>query len=356
MTGCPARYDEELGYWVVDDPALARAVMLDPETFRPDNAVLAHTPLSVKALRVLSAVGFALPPTLANNAGESHRPIRAAVARFFSPARVAAVEPLTRSLVSTRVATAMSALASGDQLDLVQSIAAEPPALVLLHMLGLHDVDVPALKSWSQDSLELFWGRPDADRQLELAHTAAEFYTWLRTRTTAARSTPTDDLFGVLVALDLTDEEICAVAYFLLIAGQETTTQLISTAFQRCLGRSFEAAEVVEEVLREASSVPTWRRVTARPAVIGGVELPAAAPVLLGLTGHGGPADLAFGIGIHRCLGAGLARLEARVALECAADLLSAVRLVEEPPMIDLLSFRAPKRLRVVTRSNTSDN
>jgi cytochrome P450 len=102
--------------------------------------------------------------------------------------------------------------------------------------------------------------------------------------------------------------------------------------------------------------VPTWRRVTAEPTTLGEVELPAGAPVLLGLSGHGGPADLAFGIGIHRCLGAGLARMEARVALECAADLLTGVRLAEEPPMIDLLSFRAPKRLLVVTDGNTGDN
>jgi len=376
VTGCPARYDEELGYWVVDDPALAREVLLDPETFRPDNAVLAHTPLSVKALRVLSAVGFALPPTLANNAGESHRPIRAAVARFFSPARVAAVEPLTRRLTASRVAEAAVRLERGEQVDLVEAVAAEPPALVVLDLLGLRDVDVPALKAWSRESLELFWGWPDEDRQLELAHSAAEFYDWLRSRTTAARQDPGDDLFSVLVALGLTDEEVCAVGYFLLIAGQETTTQLISTAFHRTLrpaggraergsepghraegaGDVLDPAEVVEEVLREASSVPTWRRVTAQPALVGDVELPAGAPVLLGLTGRGGPADLAFGIGIHRCLGAGLARLEARVALECAAELLSAVHLVEEPPMIELLSFRAPQRLRVVTRSNTSDN
>jgi len=232
---------------------------------------------------------------------------------------------------------------------LVAGVAAEPPALVLLEMLGLTEVDVPALKQWSRDSLELFWGWPDEDRQLELAHSAAEFYGWLRSRVEAARVGSGDDLFGVLVELELSDEEVCAVAYFLLIAGQETTTQLISTVFQRSLGHLVNPAEAVEEVLRESSSVPTWRRVTAEATTVGDVELPAGAPVLLGLSGHGGPADLAFGLGIHRCLGAGLARLEARVALECAAPLLAAVRAVEaEPPMIDLLSFRAPARLSVV--------
>ncbi|MEU4191096.1 hypothetical protein AB0E69_04300 [Kribbella sp. NPDC026611] len=338
-----------MGYWVVADPELARQVMLDPGTFRPDNALVAHTPLSIKALRVLSAVGFALPPTLANNGGSSHRAIRAAVARFFSPARVAAVEPLARSLNAERVAAAQERLAAGERVDLVQAVAAEPPALVVLHLLGLA-ADVPALKGWSLDSLELFWGWPDEDRQLELAHSAAEFYTWLRARTREAAG-----LFGVLVDLGLSEEEVCAVTYFLLIAGQETTTQLISTAFQRTLGRTFDASAEVEAVLREASSVPTWRRVTAAPTTIGDTELPANAPVLLGLTGHGGPADLAFGVGIHRCLGAGLARLEARVALECAADLLRDVRLVEEPPMIDLLSFRAPRRLLVRTRLTCTD-
>jgi cytochrome P450 len=332
---------------VVDDPALAREVLLDPETFRPDNAVRAHTPLSVKALRVLSGVGFALPPTLANNAGESHRPIRAAVARFFSPARVTAASDLARELVAARVAAASAALADGP-VDLVQTVAAEPPAVVLLELLGVTGVDVPALKAWSLDSLELFWGWPSEDRQLELAHTAAEFYAWLRARTTDARRTPGEDLFGVLVRLGLTDEEVCAVGYFLLIAGQETTTQLISAAFHRSLAG---AVVTVDEVLRESSSVPTWRRVAAQAVEVGGVELPAGAPVLLGLSGHGGPADLAFGIGVHRCLGAGLARMETQVALEEAAELLRVVQLVEEPPMIDLLSFRAPKRL-VVTASS----
>lgn len=99
----------------------------------------------------------------------------------------------------------------------------------------------------------------------------------------------------------------------------------------------------MEEVLREVSSVPTWRRVTAAPTA----QIPEGAGILLSLTGNGGPADLAFGIGIHRCLGAGLARMEARVALEAAADLLPSLKLTEEPEMIELLSFQAPARLDV---------
>ena len=176
-------------------------MLLDLETFRPDNAVRAHTPLSVKALRVLSGVGFALPPTLANNAGSRIGRSGRRWRRFFSPARVTAVEPLARELTAARVAEATKVLERDGQVDLVQVVAAEPPAVVMLDMLGLTEVDVPALKAWSLDSLELFWGWPDEDRQLELAHSAAEFYAWLRSRTMAARQAPGDDLFGVLVAL-----------------------------------------------------------------------------------------------------------------------------------------------------------
>ncbi|MFI5711790.1 hypothetical protein [Kribbella sp. NPDC051620] len=245
-------------------------MLLDPATFRPDNAVVAHTALSVKALRVLQGAGFALPPTLANNAGASHRPIRAAVARFFSPARVAAIEPLTRRLVSERVEAALVALESGP-VDLVEAVAAEPPALVLLHLLGLNDVDVPELKAWSRESLELFWGWPDEDRQLELAHSAAEFYGWLRQRVIDARRVPGDDLFGVLVALGLSDEEICAVAYFLLIAGQETTTQLISTAFHRILTAAAPPAAGREEEEEER---------VGRPAAEGRARVVVSTPVV----------------------------------------------------------------------------
>ena len=354
----PVHFDPSCDMWVVENPDDVRRVLLDPETFRPDNALTAFTPIGVEALRTLTSVGFALPPTLANNASDTHRVIRQTVAGYFSTSRVLAAQSTARALNENRFQRVAAELASGETIDLVASAIGEVPALVLLELLGVECADIPQLKRWSIDSLELFWGRPDLDRQEELATSAAEFYAWLRTLTEAARGGQGAAFFTELVGLTLTDEEICAIGYFLLIAGQETTGQLVSTVIWRTLPnvelwrsigeRPELAAAVVESTLQEDSSVPTWRRYVSRPVVVGNVALPSGASVLLKLTGTGAPPDLAFGIGVHRCLGARLARMEATVALEAAARLLPEIAVAEpEPPMIDLLSFRAPRRVLV---------
>ncbi|PRY42592.1 cytochrome P450 [Umezawaea tangerina] len=364
----PVHHDPATGLWLVSRHADVRAVLADPEAFHPDNALTAITPVPRPVLRVLARAGFSLPPTLANNGTPTHTALRRLVAGFLTPARVASFADRIADLCAER-------LVDGP-VDLHASLARDLPCVVLMEVLGIRDVDVPALKAWSTASLELFWGNPSVDRQHELAASAGEFHRWLTTRLRAA-SPAGDDLFGALVARGTPVREAAGLCYFLLIAGQETTTQLLSTLLDRVLRHpdvwhrlSLDepglAAACVEEVLRREPPVTTWRRLTSRPVELSGVRLPAGAPLLLMLTGTdpevfadpesfcpGRPdarKHLAFGYGRHFCLGAGLARLEGEVVLRTVARRFPALRLasVEPPPMLNLLSFRAPLSVPVV--------
>ncbi|MFF1830249.1 cytochrome P450 [Paenarthrobacter sp. NPDC058040] len=374
-------------YTVVRDPDAVREVLHRPDDFSPANALLAATPLSGQALRVLQKARFALPPVLASNATASHGGIRKLVAGFFTPAKVSAMEPRIRGLARESATAASRSLADHGAVDLVQAVAALPPAIVMLEMLGLPVRDLPRLKAWSVDSLELFWGWPDPERQLELAHSAAEFYAWLRELVLEGVAQPgPSNLFKALADHGLGTEEICSLGYFLLIAGQETTTQLISTTLFRLLegsrGMTWEEAssgikarDMVRHILATESSVPTWRRVASRDTELGGEAIRAGEEILVELTGNHGfpwagdrsgtgdstsagdgggrpgptPYGLAFGSGIHRCLGAKLAELEAAVVVQETAAALKGARLHDPAPeWLRLLSFQAPRTVTVV--------
>ncbi|WP_337661833.1 cytochrome P450 [Actinoalloteichus sp. AHMU CJ021] len=380
----PVAYHPPTGCWVVSRHRDVRTVLTDADTFAPDNALHAITPLSVPALRVLAEHGFSLPPTLANNGTATHPGLRRLVAAHFTSERVRAVTPLARSLVRDGLREAAADLAGTGTTDLAERVAAHPPARVLLSLLGMRDVDPRLLKTWSQASLELFWGNPGPDRQRDLAEEAGGFHRWLSRLVSGTAASPGEGgLLGDLVRHHLPDgrplgvEAAVGVCYFLLIAGQETTSQLVNAALHRVLGNPELwrrlatgepglAAHCVEEVLRLDTPVLTWRRVTTRPTVLSGVELPAGAAVLAQLLGAGSDPDLvaepdrfrpgrpnarrhlAFGLGRHVCLGAGLARVEAEVALdETARAFPRLVRMEGRPPMLGLLSFRAPARVLV---------
>jgi cytochrome P450 len=364
--------DARCPYLVVREPDAVREILHRPADFSPGNALIAVTPLEGPALRVLQRVGFALPPVLASNATDTHAGIRKVVAGFFTPATVAAIEPRIRELAREAARNAAAGLASSGQADLVQTVAAFPPAIVMLELLGLPVRDLADLKRWGRDSMELFWGWPDGDRQLELAHSAAEFYLWLRKLLTDARAAPGRNLFKSLAGHGLSATEICSLGYFLLIAGQETTTQLISTTLFRLLeggapvdwkDAATEAGSrtMVRHALTTESSVPTWRRVAAHETNLGDALIPAGTELLLELSGNhvtapdgGGRAtaySLVFGSGIHRCLGAKLAELEAAVTVQETAAALPGIQLRDhKPEWIRHLSFQAPRTVAVMPR------
>ncbi|MGA5702608.1 cytochrome P450 [Peterkaempfera bronchialis] len=379
----PVHRDVGTGLWLVSRHAEVRQVLLDPVAFRPDNAQLAVSALPVAALRVLARAGFTLPPALADNGGPSHAGLRRLVTRFFNAARVAAAVPVAEEVADGLLAGVRQRLDRTGRADLVPDFARLLPCLVMMRLLGVDGVDPLTLVRWSDDSLELFWGRSSAERQVELAESVADFHRWLVARVAEAPAA-SDTLIGALAVHRLPDgtpldaATAVAVCFFVLIAGQSTTGQLIATVLRRALeepgawaragGEAGFAEAWVEEVLRREPPVTSWRRVAAAETELGGVRLPAGAQLLLLLMGAGSDPEvfaeperlcpyrenirhhLAFGAGRHRCPGASLARTEAAVALRAAARALPGVRADlagGPPPMLGLLSFRAPLRVPV---------
>ncbi|MFC8342772.1 cytochrome P450 [Streptomyces sp. NPDC057280] len=382
----PVHHDPGTGLWLVSRYADVRHVLMRPDVFLPDNAQHAVTPLPVPVLRVLVRAGFTLPPALANNGSPSHPGLRRLVTRFFNAGRVAAAVPVIERIAAELLQPVPATLDATGDADLFPSFAQTLPCRVLMELLGVRGVDPATLIRWSDASLELFWGRPAPERQLELAGLVADFHRWL-TDTVRGGSAPADSFIGALARHRLPDgrlldvETAVGMCFFVFIAGQSTTGQLIATVLSRALaepglwprmaGEAGLAEAWVEEVLRREPPVTTWRRITARATELSGVRLPAGAELLLMLMGSGSDPEvfpapeqmcphrenirhhLAFGVGRHRCPGASLARTEAAVALRAAARHLPRVRQAAGPsetPMLGLLSFRAPTRVAVEQR------
>jgi cytochrome P450 len=196
-------------------------------------------------------------------------------------------------------------------------------------------------------------------------------------------SEPDDSFTSALLEIQakepeaLTREEITSILYSLTFAGHETTNYLIGNMVRRLLqeptrwaavgGDPGLIASAVDETLRYDTSVPIWRRITKHPVKLGRVELPASAKLLLWLAAAGRDAatfpqperfdlrrasaskTLAFGKGIHYCLGAALGKLEAQLALEALIRRFPRLRLVEDQEFHfhPNISFRGPLALWV---------
>ncbi|MGI5216056.1 cytochrome P450 [Plantactinospora sp. CA-290183] len=362
---------------VVTRHALVRQVLADPETFRPDNALDAVTPIPVAALRVLARHGFRLPATLANNGGASHPQIRAIVAEALHPHRVAELRPWLTAVVRERVGRLTAVVRRGQPVDLYAEFAADLPLLVLARLVDLPDAPAGTVKEFTRAALELFWAPVDAGRQRALADVVGRFHAVLREF--AADGT---GLVGRLRAAGHPPEVVVGALFFLLVAGQETTSQFLTLLLHRLTGEpevltglrdgTVPVEDVVEEGLRLEPPIVTWRRVAARDTELAGRSVPEGSSIVLWLARAGrDPAvvaepelfrpgqpgsrrHLAFGAGAHRCVGAQLSRLEAAVVVAETAGLLAEVEVLRAPWCPDNLSFRMPDAFVVARRTGRS--
>jgi len=198
-------------YHVVREPTLVREVLFRVEEFSPANALTAVTPLSPAALRVLGNARFALPPVLASAVGEQHARTRAVVARQLRPRRVQAMAPRVAAVTEQRCREASVALRSGP-VDLAREVTRHIPAAIMGELFNITPPPIDQLQRWSRESLELFWGWPDAIRQCELAASAAEFFAWLQEQVARPRR---DSLFEALREAGIGRPQICSLGYFL---------------------------------------------------------------------------------------------------------------------------------------------
>ena len=374
-------YAPAIDYYVVTRYADIEAVLLDHETYSSAPAQLPLVQLLPEAAQILLAGGHKPQPSMVSLDPPAHTRLRSPTARAFTPRRVAEMEPRIRATVDQL----LDAVDPSAPFDLVSALTFPLPATIIFSFVGIPERDWPQLKEWCGHRASLVWGRPTPTEQVRHAENMAAYRHYLRALVATKSHAHGDDFAGALLAIHdedpdaLTHEEITSILYSLTFAGHETTNYLIGNAVHRLLEEpgcwDAVAADpqlipsAVNETLRYDTSVPVWRRVTKRPVRLGGVDLPQGAKLFLWLAAAGRDASvfpkpeifdlqranstktLAFGKGIHYCLGAALGKLETQIALEGLTRRFPRLRLVAGqklsfPPNI---SFRGPEALWVRT-------
>jgi cytochrome P450 len=378
----PIFFAPSIGYYVLTRYADIEQVFRDPATYSAAVAQAPLAPVVPEAQQILLAGGHKPQPSMVSLDEPEHARLRKPAARAFSMKRVTALIPV----IEATTYRLLGVVGAAAEFDLVAALAFPLPANIVFSLIGVPERDYDQIKHWSGYRAALGWGRPDPKDQVEIATGMAAYRAYLRELVGAKVSAPGDDLTSDLVAVHredpgrLTLEEIASILFSLSFAGHETTTGLIGNTVRRLLEAPDRWSAIVqdpglipgavEETLRYDPSVPVWRRVTTRPVTLAGVNLPEGAKLFLWLAAAGRDAaafgrpdefdlhrpdaerHLAFGKGLHYCLGANLGKLETQIAVTALADRYPRLRLVPDQRLTfhPNISFRGPQVLRVRTQ------
>lgn len=281
-----------------------------------------------------------------------HRQLRSLVNQAFTPKAVDALAPRISQLTDEL----LDGIASAGTADLIEALAYPLPVIVIAELMGVPAADRDRFKQWSDVIVsQTRTGADDADHHATNVEMTGYFLDLIEQR----RSRPGNDLISSLLSAEIDGQrlsvaELLGFCSLLLVAGNETTTNLIGNAvlcfaempgtIERLHAEPSLLPQAIEEVLRYRSPVQSMYRVTAADTVLGGVHVPAGAPLVAWIGSanrderhferpdqfnidRGPSRHLAFGQGIHFCLGAPLARLEAMIALQAVLSRLPGLTL-----------------------------
>jgi cytochrome P450 len=318
-------------------------------------------------------------PTMLTSDPPTHTRLRGVLSRAFTPRTVARLAPRLREIASSLVAP----LRDGATFDACAGLAAPLPVIAIAELMGVPVGDRDSFRQWSDDMVggtpEL--ATPDAlERARDAGANLRAYFTEEIAR--RRRSAISDDLVGQLVAANegqvLDDAELLASCVLLLVAGNETTTNLIANMTlalarhpdqrRRLLVGPELVPGAVEEAVRYDAPVQATVRTCAVDAVVGDTPISAGERVFVLLAaanrdpdefpdpdrfdvGRASTTHLGFGHGVHFCLGAGLARLEARIACEELLKAAPEFKLADPTAPLDYgpsFIFHRPLRVPVV--------
>jgi cytochrome P450 len=298
-----------------------------------------------------------------------HTRLRRLVSSAFTPRAIAELEPWIRN-ATDRLLDRADAQAG---FDLIDALAFPLPIAVICHLLGVPAEDQASFRVWGHDVATTLdpQSKPTSEtrtRSAELALTA-----YLQELVRKRRVEPDDSLLSALIAAEeegdrLSSTELVSTALLLLVAGFETTVNLIGNGTVALLGDQEQwrrlheqpalVPNAVEELLRYDSPVQMTSRNATEEMAIGRTVIPKGAQVIVAIGGANRDPDvfdqpgllnidrpnaaqhLSFSLGIHHCLGAALARLEARIAFEELSRRYSRLQLAGTPTRRPLLVLR----------------
>jgi cytochrome P450 len=332
----PLYRNDKFDFWALSRHADVHAAHVDPQTYLSGYGT------------VLELMGTDMSGTgqIIFMDGQQHTKMRVLVSKAFTRGRVSALEDRIRQF-STEL---LDAQVGSGSFDYVGDFGAQLPSLVISSLLGVSPADRPRVLELINTTFHI---EPGVGMMNEVSFNAQiELHGYLIDQLADRRATPRDDLITALTEAELTDggtvrrltdKEAADFAVLLVSAGTETVAKLLGWASVILADHPDQRAAMaadpslvpaaVEELLRYEAPSPVQGRVLSRPVELYGETLPQGAKVLL-LTGAAGRDDrvwdhpdefdimrkpeqhVAFGIGAHFCLGAALARMEGRIALE----------------------------------------
>lgn len=354
----PVFYSESLGLWVVTRYDDVCAVAKDTARFSSMDSITPSVAPPPPDLLAELIKGFPLLPSLVTSDPPAHTHQRALVTKALSLRRLTAFEPILRHLAEGLV----DGFAAKGRVELVEAFAIALPGNFIVDLLGLPREDLVQVNHWTTDSAEVFAGQKPLPRLIEHARGFVAYQHYLAAAIEDRRRSPRDDALSDIVTASAALEtplgmpELINMVLQVIFAGYETTAGLIAASALQ-LARDpelFTAARkdpsiippIIEEVLRVASPIHAMYRTANEDVELGSVRIRKGDRLQIAYISANHDErrfedplrfdvrrttpHLAFGHGIHFCIGAPLARLEGRIAVEVLTQRLPNLRLVPD--------------------------